>query len=211
VAYGGGQRVLIVDGDAACRTTVGALLRGAGYEPIEAATAEKALETIAAELPAAVLLETHLSGMSGYALCRDLRDKYGEQLPIVFLSADRTTPSDQVAGLLVGADEYLAKPVPPDLLLTRLRRLLARHAERPPFDELALTPREREVLALLAEGQTQAEIAAGLVVSERTVGKHIEHILGKLGVHSRAQAVAEAYRYGLVPSDFEKHSLESRS
>jgi len=63
-----------------------------------------------------------------------------------------------------------------------------------------LTPRELEILELLAEGLPQKEIARRLVLSSRTVARHIEHILGKLGVHSRAQAVALAYRHGLLGS-----------
>ena len=61
-----------------------------------------------------------------------------------------------------------------------------------------LTPRELEVLQLLAEGLTQPQIAGQLVISPRTVGTHIQNLLGKLDVHSRAQAVALAHRLGLV-------------
>ena len=61
-----------------------------------------------------------------------------------------------------------------------------------------LTPRERQVLVLLANGASQAEIADELVISSRTVAAHIDHILQKLGVHSRAQAVAVAYRENLL-------------
>jgi DNA-binding NarL/FixJ family response regulator len=61
-----------------------------------------------------------------------------------------------------------------------------------------LTKRELEVLRLLSDGLSQKEIAASLVTSSKTVSAHIQHILGKLGVHSRAQAVAHAYRRGLL-------------
>ena len=67
-----------------------------------------------------------------------------------------------------------------------------------------LSRREREILALLAEGKTQAQIAAALVVSPKTVATHIQHLLSKLGVHSRAQAVALAFRAGLVESDVQR-------
>ena len=73
--------------------------------------------------------------------------------------------------------------------------------------DIVLSPRELEILALLAEGVGQAEIAQRLVVSPKTVGTHIQHILSKLNVHSRAQAVAEAYRLGLVRPDFTGHGL----
>ena len=77
----------------------------------------------------------------------------------------------------------------------------------PPRD-FNLSRREREILALLAEGKTQAQIAAGLVVSPKTVATHIQHLLSKLGVHSRAQAVALAFRAGLVETDVETHPYE---
>ena len=64
-----------------------------------------------------------------------------------------------------------------------------------------LTRRELQVLRLLADGQAQAEIASELVISTKTVGTHIEHILSKLDVRSRAQAVALAYREDLLGSE----------
>jgi DNA-binding NarL/FixJ family response regulator len=99
-----------------------------------------------------------------------------------------------VAGLLLGADDYLPKPVRFDHLLARVRRLVG-HA--PPIAASVaarLTPREQEVLGLLAEGLEQDAIANRLVITPKTVAKHIERILSKLDVHSRAQAVVLALR-----------------
>jgi DNA-binding NarL/FixJ family response regulator len=104
------------------------------------------------------------------------------------------------------APTTLVKPIDPAELVARVRRSLrrsgalaatgngnGRHQADP-----NLSPREREILALLAEGQTKREIAAELVISPKTVGTHIQHVLAKLGVHSRAQAIARAYHDGLV-------------
>ena len=187
------EPILIVDGDARTRAALAATLERAGYATQQAGTSEEAWRAAAGRRPALVILETHLPDGSGYEMCRELRERYGEPLPIVFVSATRTEESDQVAGLLLGADDYLAKPVRPDRLLARIRRLVARRPAVP--SALGrLTPREREVLALLAEGRQQAEIAARLFITPRTVAKHIERILAKLGVHSRAQAIAVALR-----------------
>jgi DNA-binding CsgD family transcriptional regulator len=78
-------------------------------------------------------------------------------------------------------------------------------------DETSLSPREREILELLAAGRTQSEIAAALVISPKTVATHIQHLLAKLGVHSRAQAVSAAYRLGLVEPDVHAHALSAET
>jgi DNA-binding NarL/FixJ family response regulator len=89
------------------------------------------------------------------------------------------------------------RPFAPDELLARVRRLI-HGAPSSSNTKARLTHREREVLGLLAEGLRQKEIASRLFISERTVGTHIEHILAKLGVRSRAEAVAVAYRQDLL-------------
>jgi len=134
---------------------------------------------------------------SGYEICRQLRDEFGDRVAIVFLSGERTESFDLAAGLLVGADDYVVKPFSADELLARVRRRLPSPVETEPLAS-DLTKRELEVLHLLAEGLSQKEIAAQLVISSKTVAAHVQHILGKLGVHSRTQAVAHAYRRGLL-------------
>jgi two-component system, NarL family, nitrate/nitrite response regulator NarL len=192
--------ILIVDDDRASRLLVSQVLQRAGYATNEVNTGEEALTVAKRERPLLVVIEALLPGLSGYEVCRELKDEFGEALPIIFVSGTRTEPGDRAAGLLVGGDDYLVKPFDPGELLARVRRLL------PPRPEQAqtahnLTKREIDVLSLLAEGLTQAEIAEKLFISPRTVGKHIEHILAKLGVHSRAQAVAHALREELIETE----------
>jgi DNA-binding NarL/FixJ family response regulator len=190
--------VVIVDPDDEARLLAAQLFKRAGFSVETVRTGEEAVELIGRAPPAAVILEIPLGTLSGYEVVRALREALGSTLPIVFLTGARTEPYDRVAGLLLGADDYMVKPYAPDELLTRVRRLVKRG--RPIASSVAerLTKRELEVLQRLAEGLTQAEIADRLYISPKTVATHIENILAKLGVRSRAQAVALAYREELV-------------
>ena len=194
--------VLIVDEDPDVRTRAGRALLRAGFQIRECVEGEEALAAAAVERPAAVVLEVDLPDVDGFEVCRELRERFGDDLPVVLVSATRVTPHDRLAGLLIGADDYLVKPVNADELLVRLRRLLTRLGSAERSSDAAvrdgLSPRELEVLGLLARGLTAAGIAERLVISQKTVSTHLQHVMAKLGVHSRAQAVAEAYRLGLV-------------
>ena len=186
--------IFVVDGDGSARAAVADLLERAGYPTRQAATGEEALEIARFERPGLVILETHLPAASGYEILRELRDTYGESLPVIFVSKARTEQTDRVAGLLLGADDYLAKPVAGDHLLARVRRLVNFSDAPAGVHAAGLTAREREVLSLLAEGLEQDEIAARLFIASKTVAKHIERVLSKLGVRSRTQAVALVLR-----------------
>jgi DNA-binding NarL/FixJ family response regulator len=191
--------ILVVDGDEAARADLVQLFEGAGYRATAVASGEEALDAARDETPTAVVLEVPLAGaFSGYEVCRALRRTFGDDLAIIFLSGSRTESYDRVAGLLVGADDYVVKPYAGDEVLTRLRRLLRRADPLGPGVTARLTKRERQILRLLAEGLQQDEIAERLYISPKTVGTHIEHILSKLNVRSRTQAVALAYRDELV-------------
>ena len=190
-------RILIADSDRQSCMLISHVLNRAGYTTYLAKTGEEALAAAKRERPVLVIVEPLLPGVSGYEVCRELKDEFGETLPIIFVSQNRTEPGDRVAGLLVGGNDYLVKPLDPNELLARVRRLLsAAHAGERTAREL--TRRELDVLSLLVDGLSQPEIAAKLFVTPKTVGKHIEHILAKLGVHSRAQAVAVAVRDELI-------------
>ena len=190
--------MLIVDSEPEDQAVAATVFERAGYETHEAATAEEALELARRDPPGLVVSEVALPGICGYELCHELRHEFGEGLPIMLVSGDRTEAYGRVAGLLIGADDYLVKPYAPDELLARARRLLRRATPIAPPVAAKLTLRETEVLSLLAEGLEQDEIAARLFITRKTVGTHIEHVLKKLGVRSRAQAVALAYRSDLV-------------
>jgi DNA-binding response OmpR family regulator len=188
--------VVVVDDDPALLILLAEVFAGGGFQVTSFCSGEEALVAARARRPAAVILDVVLPGVSGYEICRELRDLHGPGLPIIFVSGERAESYDRVAGLLIGADDYLAKPFAPDELLARVRALLRRTDFT--HDHWSLTPRELEVLQLLTDGRMQGEIAERLTISPKTVSRHIEHIHAKLGVSSRAQAVAVAFRDRLV-------------
>jgi DNA-binding NarL/FixJ family response regulator len=193
--------VLIVDDDEAFVSCVRTVLESTGYSTLTAASGEEALKIAQEETPLVVLLDIQLPDLNGYEVCAALRDRLGQTVAIAFVSGARTEPIDISSGLLLGADDYIVKPFEPSELLARVSVLMRRVTEkdrRMTPEPGNLTSRELEILGLLADGLDQREIAEILSVSPKTVGTHIEHILGKLGVHSRAQAVAAAYRQQLI-------------
>jgi DNA-binding NarL/FixJ family response regulator len=155
--------------------------------------------------PRVVLMDLQLPGISGIAATAELCQHDAGARVLIFSTFAR---DDEVqAALDAGALGYLQKSASRDELLNALRsvaqgrRYLAPDLARR-LNELrlgpAITPREREILALIANGRANKEIAATLSVSEDTVKRHVSHILEKLDVNDRAQATAEAIRRGIV-------------
>ena len=184
--------VLIADADEKARAELASVFEAAGYAVHQAASGDEAIAVARDERPAVAILEVPLPSLCGYEVCRSLKLEHGSALSVVFLSGERTEPYDRVAGLLIGGDDYVTKPFAADELLARVRRLQT--ASRPLNDSVSgsLTKRESEVLRLLSQGLSQPEIAERLEIKPKTVGTHIEHLMQKLGVHSRTQAVALA-------------------
>jgi DNA-binding NarL/FixJ family response regulator len=155
--------------------------------------------------PKVVLMDLQLPGMSGIAATAALRQHDPSARVLIFSTFAR---DDEIqAALDAGALGYLQKSASRDELLAALhnvgqgkRYLLPDLARRLNTLRLgpAITPREREILALIASGRANKEIAAELSVSEDTVKRHVSHILEKLDVNDRAQATAEAIRRGIV-------------
>ena len=205
--------ILVVDHDDATRLTATRAAVRLGHNVCAAENGELLLERLDGHSPVLAVVGVELPGaLSGFEVLRELHVRFGLDLPVILVSGERTAPLDRTAGLMLGADDYLAKPLDAGELVERVRRSLRRSKPAAAngngrSDALGLSPREVQILTLLAEGRTQAQIATELVISSKTVATHIQHILSKLGVHTRAQAVAMAFRQGLVQPDVRAHRL----
>ena len=185
-------RVLVVDDEEVICDLVSSALSEHGYQTRRASDGREALYLIQRETPDVIVLDVRLPDISGYQICRRVREDIGDSIGIILLSGERKEPFDRAAGMLLGADDYIVKPFVLDELLARVQRLARRSRPLPRTAVAGLTRRELEILRLLACGMDHLEIARDLVIAAKTVEKHIEHILLKLGVHSRAQAIALA-------------------
>jgi DNA-binding NarL/FixJ family response regulator len=194
--------ILVVDADDSWRSFAAGLFARAGFVAVGAGSGAHGLLLAQRERPALVLLEVALPDVDGYEVCCELRDAFGDALPIVFTSVDRIDSHELVAGLLVGGDDYVLKSCGPAELLARVRRHFARASvgravEPTSSDSFGLTKRELEVLRRLAAGLAPPEIARELVISPKTVASHLQRVLAKMRVHSRIQAIALAHKHGL--------------
>jgi DNA-binding NarL/FixJ family response regulator len=210
--------ILIVDSDDASRLAAVQVAVRLGYEARPTPTPDELIERLGSDRPTLAIVEVELPGpANGLEVMRQLHEAFDGDLPVILVSAIQTDAFDRTAGLMLGADDYVSKPLDAGELLARVKRSLRRVAPRANgagngnghsrTDESGLSPREREILGLLAEGRTQSQIAADLVISSKTVATHIQHILSKLGVNTRAQAVAVAFRRGLVEPEVRAHAL----
>ena len=203
--------MLVVGDDADGSDLVREVLERAGMQTVGLSRGAEVVDEVRRERPALVILEVSLPDVNGYEVCRSLRSEFGDGLPIILTSAERVDPLDCTAALMLGADDYVGKPFDHGELVARVRRLARsqRGANGTPAAVLNnLTPRELEVLKLLAEGKRPSEIALELVVSSKTVSNHMQRLFAKLGVHSQSQAVALAFQHGLVEPDVHAHAYE---
>ena len=207
-------RVLLVDDHVVVRRGLSALL--ATYEEIEvvgeASGGEQGVELAGRLLPDVVLMDLVMPGMDGIEATRRVRAASPSTQVIVLTSYsedERIFPA-----IKAGALSYLLKEVSPDDLVRAIRAARRREAtlhpsvaarlmqelsgaRSSPLDEL--TEREREVLACIARGMSNAEIADRLIIGERTVKTHVSNILSKLHLQDRTQAALLALRERLVP------------
>jgi DNA-binding NarL/FixJ family response regulator len=199
------RRVVVGERDPTVRAAVSALIGTIGLRASQAWHGADVMAAAEEEAPALVLLSVDLEEPCAYEVLHRLRERYGPSPSVALLAAGAGhVERDEVAALLLGADDYFEKPLQPDRFIVRVRRMVAtpRGSRRNGSGSLEvatkLTNREREVLTLLVDGCRSAEIAEVLCVTRKTAATHIERILAKLEVRTQAQAVACAVREGIV-------------
>jgi len=207
-------RVVLADDQELIRAGLKALLEARGVQVVgQAADGQEAVELVPHVRPDVVLMDIRMPRLDGVEATRRLP---GHRVLIVttyeqddyvvealragaagFILKD--TPPDQLVEairVVAAGDSLLAPSVTRRLLATVVARLPAPAAPPPELDEL--TAREREILLLIARGYSNAEIASSLFLSELTVKSHVSHLLSKLRLRDRVQAVILAYEAGLV-------------
>lgn len=205
-------RVMIVDDHAVVRSGLGAFLMVHDDLELvaEAGSGAEALRLCADRSPDVVLMDLVMPVMDGAETTRAIKAQ-APRVQVIALTSFRE--DDLVQGALrAGAISYLLKNVTADELANAIRaahagrstlapeatQALIRAATRPPEPDYELTPREREVLALVVQGLNNREIAEQLIVSQSTIKFHVSSILSKLGVGSRTEATALAVQAGLL-------------
>jgi NarL family two-component system response regulator LiaR len=205
-------RVMIVDDHAMVRSGLAAFLSVSDDLELvgEADSGPQALRLIPERQPDVVLMDLVMPGMDGVATTRAIRERFPEVRVIALTSFPEDKLVQQV--LEAGALSYLLKNVSADELSRAIRAARAGQPTLAPEAAQALisrvtaprapghdlSPREREVLALMVQGLNNPDIAERLVVGRSTVKFHVSSILGKLGVQSRTEAVALAVQHHLV-------------
>jgi DNA-binding NarL/FixJ family response regulator len=223
-------RVIVVDDEPLVRSGIAMLLSTDPEIEVvaEASDGAAALEAVARTVPEVVVMDVRMPKMDGVEATRGIVERFpltGEsgKPPVAVLILTTYNLDEAVyAALRAGASGFLLKDAAPSELLEAVKAvargegwldpsvtkaLIREFASRPevglPSAEALrlLTARELEVLALMAHGMSNAEIAGHLVIGEGTVKTHVSRILMKLGLHDRVQAVVVAFRTGLVRPD----------
>jgi len=212
-------RVLVVDDQELVRAGFCVILEAAGFTVVgEAADGAAAVALAASERPDVVLMDVRMPVMDGLEATRRIVAS-GADAPKVVILTTFDLDDYVYEALRAGASGFLLKDAPRADLVAAIRvaaagdallapsvtrRLIEAFAARPaavtpsPSRLASLTPRERDILTLVARGRSNTEIASDLVVSEATVKTHVGHLLAKLGLRDRVQAVILAYETGAI-------------
>jgi DNA-binding NarL/FixJ family response regulator len=221
--------IIVADDEWSWRESVVSVVSRRGDVDVvgQAETAEEALRLVGRLRPRVALVDLEMPAMGGVELTRRIRNLHAETLVLVFtVSRDER---DVVEALRAGASGYLVKQDTRDptrlcevirmaaeggAVLTgkdsaRIMRDIARREPPDPGAAYNLTRREREVLALLARGVTNRDIANAMTITEQSVKNHVGNVLTKLGAGNRTEAAAIAHRDGLIATTGDRRGTQS--
>jgi DNA-binding NarL/FixJ family response regulator len=207
------KHILVIEDQPVMRRNIQTILEMEGFKVSIAENGRKGVDLASNTLPDLILCDVMMPELDGYGVLAALRgrDKTA-RIPFIFLTA-RGEKTDLRTGMNLGADDYLAKPVSSDELLTAIKARFTRqqahdqHWQRElseagrfqpdfssakPLEGLGLTPKEAEVLLWVAQGKSNGDIAIILNMAEATVKRHLSNFFPKLGVESRNAATLRA-------------------
>jgi two-component system response regulator FixJ len=196
--------VFIVDDDEAVRSSLRLLLKSVGLVPSALASAREFLDKYDPAQPGCLVLDVRMPEMSGLELQEQLNLR-GAVLPVIFITGHGDVPM-AVEAMQAGACDFLQKPFRDQDLIDRIQRALEKdRTNRSALNERtlirerlqSLTPREREVLAMVTSGKANKVMAADLGVSQRTVEIHRARVMEKMGAASLAQLVRMVMDLGI--------------
>jgi FixJ family two-component response regulator len=195
--------IFVVDDDLSVRESLELLIKSAGWQPELFVSAQEFLSRPRPSVPCCLVLDVTLPGLSGLELQKQLAER--TDMPIIFITGHGDVPMS-VQAMKAGAVEFLTKPFKDDVLLDAIRgaidhsraalrldsemRLLRKRYE-------SLTPREREVMALVVSGLLNKQVGGELGISEITVKAHRGQVMRKMKADSLADLVTMAARLGL--------------
>jgi FixJ family two-component response regulator len=198
--------VFVIDDDPSVREALAGLLRSVGLDVQSFGSTQEFLQSKRPDAPGCLVLDVRLPGRSGLDLQRELAES-SIQVPIVFITGHGDIPMS-VRAMKAGAIEFLTKPFHDQELLDAVQlgieRDRARRREAAGVAELqqrfeSLTPREREIMALVVTGRLNKQIAADLEVSEITIKVHRGQAMRKMRARSLAELVRMADQLGVAP------------
>jgi DNA-binding NarL/FixJ family response regulator len=196
------SKILLIEDEPTIRDNLVSILEMEDHQALAAENGRKGVELATAHRPELILCDVMMPGLDGYGVLKALRaDEATARIPFIFLTA-RGERADIRAGMNLGADDYLVKPVRVEELLNAIAARLERAQQQSgftpdfssakPLEKLGLSPREAEILLWVAQGKTNFETSVILSISAATVKKHLENIYEKLGVEGRNAASQSA-------------------